>query len=123
MAQDTIDLFRRCIEIAVADPAVDLVIVDRYAGEDDDDDRPDREEQQRQVNDFIIDFAKKNPFNKPVVVAMNTLSHDPTNAALAAKMRVEFALAGVPTYSSQANATRALARFIRYHEFQAQNQD
>jgi hypothetical protein len=54
---------------------------------------------------------------------MNTLNHDPANAALTAKVRVQFALAGVPTYSSQANATRALARFIRYHEFQAQNRD
>jgi acyl-CoA synthetase (NDP forming) len=122
LAQDTVELLRRCIEIAVADPVIDLVIVDRHAGEDDDD-RPDREERQRQVNDFITDFAKKNPFNKPVVVAMNTLNHDPNNTAMTAKLRVQFALAGVPAYASQANATRALARFIRYHEFQAQNQD
>jgi len=106
----------------VADPAVDLVIVDRYPSEDDDD-RPDREEKQRQVDDFIIDFTRKNPFNKPVVVAMNTLNHDPTSVQLSAKVRVQFALAGIPTYSSQANATRALARFIRYHEFQAQERD
>jgi acyl-CoA synthetase (NDP forming) len=122
MVQNMIELFRRCIEIAVADPVIDLVIVDSYAGEDDDD-RPDREEQQRQVNDFITDFAKKNPFNKPVVVAMNTLNHDPNNTAMTAKLRVQFALAGVPAYASQANATRALARFIRYHEFQARNRD
>ncbi len=122
MVQDTVELLRRCIEIAVADPVIDLVIVDRHAGEDDDD-RPDREERQRQVNDFITDFAKKNPFNKPVVVAMNTLNHDPNNTAMTAKLRVQFALAGVPAYASQANATRALARFIRYHEFQAQNRD
>jgi acyl-CoA synthetase (NDP forming) len=122
MVQNTIDLFHRCIEIAVADPAVDLVIVDSYADADDYD-RPDREEQQRRVNDFIIDFAKKNPFNKPVVVAMNTLNHDPKSVSAAAKVRLQFALAGVPAYASQANATRALARFIRYHEFQAQNRD
>jgi acyl-CoA synthetase (NDP forming) len=123
VVQDTIELFRRCIETAVADPNVDLVIVDRYGDEDDDDNLPDREERQREVNDFIIDFAKKNPFNKPVVVAMNTLNQDPDKVLVSAKLRVQFALAGVPTYSSQANATRALARFIRYHEFQAQNGD
>jgi acyl-CoA synthetase (NDP forming) len=122
MVQNTIDLFRRCIEIAVADPAVDLVIIDRYADEDDDD-RPNHEEQQRAVNDFIIDFARKNPFSRPVVVAMNTLNHDPKGVSAAAKVRVQFALAGVPAYASQANATRALARFIRYHEFQAQSRD
>jgi acyl-CoA synthetase (NDP forming) len=122
LAQDTVELLRRCIEIAVADPAVDLVIVDRYAGEDDDD-RPNREEQQRQVNNFIKDFAKKNPFNKPVVVAMNTLNHDPNGVSAAAKVRTQFTLGGVAAYASQANATRALARFIQYHEFQARNGD
>jgi len=122
MVQDTIDLFRRCIEIAVADPAIDLVIIDRYAGEDDDD-RPNREQQQRQVNDFIKDFAKKNPFHKPVVVAMNTLNHDPNGVSAAARVRTQFTLAGVAAYASQANATRALARFIGYHEFQARNHD
>jgi hypothetical protein len=51
-------------------------------------------------------------------MAMNTLDHDPELIAAAAKLRREYALAGIPAYMSQASAARALSRFIRYHEFQ-----
>ena len=122
-AQENIDLFRRCIELAVADPVIDLVIVDRYSDDDDDDEHPDREQQRREVNNFIIDFAKKNTYNKPLVVAMNVLDEAPDRVVLGARMRRDFALAGVPAYSSQASASRALARFIQYHEFQAASRD
>ena len=123
MVQDNVELLRRCVEIAVADPAIDLVIVDRHAGSGYDNPNSDREQQQREVNNFIIDFAKRNIYNKPVVVAMNVLSPNPNSIAAAAKLQRDFALAGVPAYSVQVNAARALARFIKYHEFQAATQD
>jgi len=120
LVQESVELLRRALETAIADPAIDLVIADRYTGNDDDD-HADREQRQRELNNFLIDFARANGHNKPLVVAMNVLDHDPDNVSLAARVRTEFAQAGIPAYSSQTNAARALARFIRYHEFQAEN--
>jgi len=119
---EDVNLFRRSIEIAVADSVIDLVIVDRYVGNIYDD-SPDEKRHQREVNNFITDFAKRNTYNKPLVVAMNVFVNSPDSAASGAKLRRDFALAGVPAYSSQVNAARALARFIKYHEFQARSRD
>jgi len=118
--QGDVDQFRRAIELGVADPVIDMVIVDRHVGDDPDDEhRPDERERQRAVNDFIIDFARKNKYNKPMVVAMTVFGNDPSSAATAAGLRREFATAGIPAYSSSTNAARALARFVRYHRFQS----
>lgn len=115
--QEDVKLFRRTVEMAVADPVIDLVIVDRHVGFDGD--SPGYRERYREVNDFIIDFATRNTCNKPLVVAMNVRGNDPRAAAMAARLWQQFALAGVPTYSSQVNAARALSRFIKYHEFRS----
>lgn len=117
LVQNDVALFRRCIEIAMADPAIDLVIAERYAF-DDDDDEHDHAEQQRRVDEFIIEFVRNNPFGKPFVVAVNAPTNDPEGLKTAAELRLKFAQAGVPSYLSQVSATRALARFIGYHEFQ-----
>jgi len=123
VVQDNVELLKRCVEVAVADPLVDLVIIDRHAGDGDDDDvdHPDRKRQQQEGNDFIIDFAKNNTYGKPVVVAMNVLDATPEAIAAGARARQQFALAGVPAYTFQVNAARAMARFIKYHEFQSES--
>jgi len=125
--QGDADQLRRCIELSVGDPNVDLAIVDRHAGDDmyDDNDHrhADRRQKQRQVNKYIIDFAKNNNSNKPLVVAMNVFGSNPDSVASAAKLRRDFALAGVPAYSSPASAARALSRFVEYHQSQAKNRD
>ncbi len=124
LVQHNLEMFRRCIEIAVADPAIDLVIADRYPhnGDNGDNGPPNFEEGSRQVEEFIIEFAKKNQFGKPFVVAVNAPTNDPNGMRAAAELRLKFALAGVPSYLSQVSATRALARFIGYHEFQERAQ-
>ena len=119
---ENVDLLRRSVELAVADPVINLVIVDRHTGGDDDN-HPERTQRQREVNNFIINFAKRNTYNKPLVVAMNAPDHDPDIIALGARLRREFALAGIPAYSSRVSAARALARFIQYHEFQTESRD
>ncbi len=129
--QENVDLFRRCIEIAVADPAVDLVIIDRHAGDGDDDNSEDdnlerwrgRKKQQKAVNNFIIQFARNDAHGKPVVIAMNVFDPTPQAIAAGAQLRKDYAQAGVPAYTFQANAARAMARFIKYHEFKAKNGD
>jgi acyl-CoA synthetase (NDP forming) len=110
---DNIELLRRCMELVVADPVVDMVVLDRHPSLWGDDDRT---KLQNEINQYIINFAKTNKYNKPVVVAMRMLEHDPDVIAAGAKQRRDFSLAGVPAYSSPAMAARALGRFARYHE-------
>jgi acyl-CoA synthetase (NDP forming) len=122
MVQDDVNLFHRAMELSVADPAIDLAIIERHVGDSTDDDNDynpqDHKERQREINDSIINFAKKTSDKKPLVVAMSMFGNDPANVASAARLRQEFAIAGVPAYVSPDSAARALARFVKYHEFQ-----
>jgi len=116
-------LFNRSMTLALSDPAIDLAIIDRHVGDIDEDDPNDpfhqeRKKQQLEVNDFIMNFAKKTPGNKPLVVAMNLFGNDPASVASAAQLRRTFNIAGVPAYASPDKAALALSRFIQYHEFQ-----
>jgi len=117
-AQEDVDLLRRCLNLVVADPVIDLAILDRHVGNLDDNNSG-REQRRSKVTEFIIDFIKKNTYNKPLVVSMKARDLTPDSAALGTRLRRKFASAGIPAYSSQATATKALARYIKYHEFQA----
>jgi len=122
MVQDDVNLFHRAMELSVADPAIDLAIIERHVGDSTDDDNDynpqDHKKRQREINDSIINFAKKTSDKKPLVVAMSMFGNDPANVASAARLRQEFAIAGVPAYVSPDSAARALTRFVKYHEFQ-----
>jgi acyl-CoA synthetase (NDP forming) len=120
--QDDTKLLRRTMELAVADPAIDLAIVDQMVGDffDEGDDNPNREEnerQQREATDLILDFAKTHPEKKPLVVTINMYGGDLHKAGLAIRQRQKFAMAGVPAYGTPESAARALARYVQYHEF------
>ena len=52
---------------------------------------------------------------------MRMLEYDPDVIAAGAGLRRDFALAGVPSYSSPADAARALGRLVKYREFLAEN--
>jgi acyl-CoA synthetase (NDP forming) len=117
MLQENIELFRRALELAVADPVIDLVILDKYVW---DDDGPGESTQDTEkINEFLIDFARRNnQSGKPVVISLNGRANSPQSAASMANLWRQFARAGVPTYISQQSASRALARFVRYHQHQ-----
>jgi acyl-CoA synthetase (NDP forming) len=119
-------IFSRVVERSMADPAIDLGIVDRVVGDSVDDDndgqhRKEREKGYREINDFLISFAKKNPYQKPLVITTNMYGNDLIGAGAAERLRREFVSAGIPAYGSLESAARALDRFIKYHEFQAEN--
>jgi acyl-CoA synthetase (NDP forming) len=122
MIQENVNIFSRAMELAVTDPAIDMVILDRFIWSDQGM-NSERRQQVQGLNDFIIDFAKNNGYGKPVVIAVNTRPNDPNSAASAAEFWRQSARAGVPTYASQASACRALARFLQYHQYQAINGD
>ena len=85
MLQENADLFRRALEMAAADPMIDMVILDRYVwGEDGRD--PERLRQMETVGDFIIEFSRENRYGKPVVMALNASANDPSSAATAARL-------------------------------------
>jgi len=118
MLQEDVDLFRRALEIAFADPMVDVAILDRYVW-DEDTREPERLERAEKVTDFIMDFARNNQHDLPMVMALNAQANDPSAASTAARWWTKFARAGLPTYSSQRCASRALSRFVGYHEYLA----
>jgi acyl-CoA synthetase (NDP forming) len=122
MVQREVQLYRQVMEIALADPAIDLAIVDRVVGGldlFDDDERPDGDQEKGlgEVNDFLIDFAKNNPLGKPLVVSMDLYGSDIYCADKAAQLRRKFVTSGVPAYPSLESAARAMSRFINYHAF------
>ncbi|MGA3085662.1 MAG: CoA-binding protein [Thermodesulfobacteriota bacterium] len=126
MVQRDAQLYRQVMEIAMADQAINLAIVDRVAGGLDvfDDDQyleGDREKGLREVNDFLIDFAKNNPYGKPLAVALDLYGNDLYVADKAAQTRLKFVTSGVPAYPNLETAARAMARFVNYHEFQAEH--
>jgi len=126
MIQRDVPLYRKVMEIVMADPAIDLAIVDRVVGglgDFDDDDQiksnqNERDKALNEVNDFLIDFAANNPYGKPLVVTTNMYGNDLHLAGLAAQRRLEFIKAGIPAYPSLESAARAMTRFIEYHQFQ-----
>ena len=126
MVQREVKLYRRVMEIALSDPAIDLAIVDRVVGgldlfDDDEHPEGDQEKGLGEVNDFLIDFARNNPFGKPLAVSMDLYGNDLHCANTAAQLRGKFVTSGVPAYPSLESAARAMARFIDYHEFQAKH--
>ena len=120
--QENVDLFERALELAVADPMIDMTILDRYIHSFGDE-NTERQRQMDKVNDLIINFAQENKLGKPLVLSLNTHLNNSSLASQAAQQWVKFSKAGVPTYLSQLNASRALSRFIGYHEFLAGSGD
>ncbi|MBN1382303.1 MAG: CoA-binding protein [Deltaproteobacteria bacterium] len=124
MIQTDVNLYRRVMEIVMADPAIDLAIVDRLAGfgNFDDDDGVSKEEREKtlnEVNDFLSEFAKNNPYGKPLVVSMNLYGSDLLLAGTSVQRRLEFIKSGVAAYPSLESAARAMFRFVNYHKFLA----
>ena len=125
MIQWELELYRYVSERAMADPNIDLAIVDRIVGDFDEFEefeeemREERMKKYYEINNFLIQFALNNPQHKPMVVTTNMYGNNLNAAGTAERIRREFISAGVPAYGSLEDAARALDRFIKYHEFQA----
>ena len=118
MVQEDADLLPKALDLAVADPNIDMVILDRHIHDHGDED-PARRRRSEEIGDFLVEFARENTYRKPMVMALNAHANDPGSAAEAARLWVKFARAGLPTYASQVNASRTLSRFAGYHEYLA----
>lgn len=114
--QFNLELMSRTLEAAISDPVIDQIIFERITGAWDEP-TPEIEEETQKVNNLIIDVAKNNASNKPLVVTFRPWSQDLKTITEVYIQRKEFTAAGVPAYLSQSSAVRALSRFIKYHEF------
>jgi acyl-CoA synthetase (NDP forming) len=127
MVQRDAKLYGRVMELAMADPAIDLAILDRVVGgldlfDDDDHSQEERQNGLDEVNKYLIEFAENNPFGKPFIVALDMYGNDLYYADEAAKLRRQFVTSGIPAYPSLNSAARAMDRYIKYHEFQAKGE-
>ena len=105
---------KREMELVAADPLIDVIIVmphldmARHVGL----------EQVTRMVEYLLDFAKNNPFGKPVALVFHSFANDPWENELRTKLRVELPNKGVPVYGTLAGAGRALARLAEYYRFQ-----
>lgn len=105
-----ITILERELEIVIAEPNIDMLILMPHLDGA-------RNGLDKTV-DFLVDFAKNHPSGKPVVIVFHSFANDPWEAEQRARLKVELPNKGVAVYSSLTAASRALARFARYHQIQ-----
>jgi acyl-CoA synthetase (NDP forming) len=115
--QDTPEDFKKAFDLGLADPNVDVAIMEKQIGWESDE--PDRMERRKKADEAHIDYCKNNTSGKPIVVAATTMANMEGPSAYRAQLITKFAVAGIPTYPSTVSAARALSRFVAYHEFQS----
>jgi acyl-CoA synthetase (NDP forming) len=104
---------KREMELVAADPMIDMIIVmphldmARHVGL----------EQVTLMVEYLLDFAKNNPFGKPVALVFHSFANDPWENELRTKLRVELPNKGIPVYGTLDGAGRALARLAEYYRF------
>jgi acyl-CoA synthetase (NDP forming) len=113
--QEDIEQFKKTLDLSLADPNIDVAILEKQIWADDTDD-PVHAERHRKVDAFALDYCRNNTSGKPVVVALTVMGGDERSAVYRERLWAQFAMAGIPTYSSTNAAARALSRFIGYHE-------
>lgn len=100
------------LDLAYADPSVDMIIVDRFIPRkiyhlpDLPDPTPE-----------TIRVLKGKGQPKPTVFSIDSEGGDPDLAQQGAALRGQFCRAGIPAYPSTRRAARALVRLYRYHAF------
>ena len=110
-----VSLMAREVELAAADPAVDMLVVmphlniARKAGPD----------QVEKMVRFLSDYAHNNPYGKPLVIVFHSFLDEEWENELRAGLKRELAQEGTAVYGSLSGAARALSRFTQYHRFLA----
>jgi acyl-CoA synthetase (NDP forming) len=109
-----VSTLKREMELVAADPMIDMIIVmphldmARHVGL----------EQVTLMVEYLLDFAKNNPAQKPVALVFHSFANDPWESELRAKLRVELPKKGIPVFGTLAGAGRAMARLAEYYRFQ-----
>ncbi|MFC2045639.1 acetate--CoA ligase family protein [Chloroflexota bacterium] len=111
-----VTLLQKELELVLDDPQIDMLIIMPHI----DWAIPSGPEEVDRLVNFLADFAKNNPYNKPVVIVFHSFANDPREGELRARLQIEFPNKGVAVYRSLAKASRALAKFSAYHRFLSQ---
>jgi acyl-CoA synthetase (NDP forming) len=104
----------REMELVVADPVIDMLIImphldmTRHVGL----------EQVDKMIDYLCDFARNNPYGKPIALVFHSFANDPWESELRAKLRVELSNKGIPVYGTLSGASRVLAKLAGYYRIQ-----
>ena len=114
------DTFRKAFDLALADPNIDVAILEKQGFGDDSD--PEHAERHRKADEFAINYLCHNSSGKPIVVAVTTMANMESAATYRARVWSRLAKAGIPTYPSTVSAARALNRFVAYHQYLKNNQ-
>jgi acyl-CoA synthetase (NDP forming) len=108
--------FKKMLDIALADPNIDVVILDRHVWANDGDDQ-DHAERHRRSDEYAIECIKHASANKPMVVAVSTMGLSAAAASYRARYWKRLVDERIPTYPSTTSAAKALSRFLDYHAF------
>ncbi len=115
--QEDPDAFKKAFDLTLADPNIDVAIMEKQIMWDDDD--QEHMERHRKSDGFMVEYCHHNASGKPIVIAVTAMANMEGAAAYRARLLTRYATSGIPTYSTTVNAARALSRFVAYHEFQA----
>ena len=115
--QENLDDFKKAFDLSLADPNIDVAIVEKQLMWNDDD--AEHMERHRKSDSFLIEYYNHNDSGKPIVVAVTTMVNMQSAADYRAELMTKYATSGIPTYPTTISAARALSRFVAYHQFQA----
>jgi len=115
--QENADDFKKAFDLSLADPNIDVAIMEKQSMWDSDD--TEHMERHRKSDEFMVNYYHNNVSGKPIVIAVTTMANVENAAAYRAQLLTKYATSGIPTYSTTVSAARALSRFVSYHEFQA----
>ena len=129
-----INLLLRSLEPVAADPMVDSIIfalplglillggaaaalLDQAQQSSTDAFREELEKQSRKVLDILIKFDHENVYGKPLIVVLQP-AMGPFLPGQRGRIQQELLKENIPVYFSLEAASRAVGKFVRYHEFQ-----
>lgn len=98
------------LDLAYKDPCVGMLIVDRLIKR-----KAYHMPESLDPNPQLIDFLKKEGYQKPTVITVDSDGGDLDLASKGTALRAEFCRAGIPAYPSLQRAAKALIHLYRYH--------
>jgi len=114
--QENPDDFKKAFDLSLADPNIDVAIMEKQMMWDADD--AEHMERHRKSDGFLIEYYNHNVSGKPIVIAVTTMVNMEGAANYRAELMTRYATSGIPTYATTVSAARALSRFVAYHQFQ-----
>ena len=98
------------LDLAYKDPCVGMIVVDRIITR-----KAYHIPESLDPNPQLIDFLKKEGYQKPTVITVDSDGGDLDLAAKGTALRAEFCRAKIPAYPSLQRAAKALMHLHRYH--------